>query len=408
MLCCALPPAPPPPLPPPAPPPSPPPPPTPPPLLCECLDTHKKAPDAMTCSCGAAGVDFTLGCHLWGSIHWADAEGAKCVRSPGKSHSPRIFILPRLVFQNVSIAPTLPRAMLFDNLAVRKTVRKTLRALGKPGAGDLPAKCRGTPGKISKAVLGGFNTLPTVPGFRSTPMEFGGLGICVDLRGSPGIGPISAGNRPCVSAPLPHHLCHCTAPHHLCHCPLPHHLSLPHSTPSMSLPSSTPVCILSSALGPCQAPALIFHTSHRSCSASSSPQLRPAAHAMQSCWQPRLRTPTVCRAGARSSTSAWWVCSRGVCAGGPPFSRAACYCSSQMPCAARFTQLPSFWLSNDLCTSSPALPASHMGALHHNQSCKHVLWPPHRPLCARPIHTLPTLTLDASFRRRSLSGGLAL
>eukprot|EP00955_Chlamydomonas_euryale_P118240 366526-Chlamydomonas_euryale.AAC.1 len=37
------------------------------------------------------------------------------------------FILPRLVFQNVSIAPTLPRARFFDNLAVRKAVWKKLQ-----------------------------------------------------------------------------------------------------------------------------------------------------------------------------------------------------------------------------------------------------------------------------------------
>eukprot|EP00955_Chlamydomonas_euryale_P097899 365111-Chlamydomonas_euryale.AAC.7 len=46
-------------------------------------------------------------------------------RSVSKVHRSRTlfpFNLPRLVFQNVSIAPTLPRAWLFDNLTVQKAV----------------------------------------------------------------------------------------------------------------------------------------------------------------------------------------------------------------------------------------------------------------------------------------------
>eukprot|EP00955_Chlamydomonas_euryale_P093873 364811-Chlamydomonas_euryale.AAC.8 len=67
---------------------------------------------------------------------------------------------------------------------------RSCAALSQPGALDLPAKRRGAPRTISKAVPGSFNTFPTVPGVQSTPMKIGGWGICVDLRGLPGIGPM--------------------------------------------------------------------------------------------------------------------------------------------------------------------------------------------------------------------------
>eukprot|EP00955_Chlamydomonas_euryale_P098333 365137-Chlamydomonas_euryale.AAC.9 len=50
-----------------------------------------------------------------------------CPKPPEVTQFPGMSILPRLVFQNVSIAPRLHRAWLFDNLAVQKAVRKKLR-----------------------------------------------------------------------------------------------------------------------------------------------------------------------------------------------------------------------------------------------------------------------------------------
>eukprot|EP00955_Chlamydomonas_euryale_P038834 351219-Chlamydomonas_euryale.AAC.4 len=50
-----------------------------------------------------------------------------CPKSPKVAYFLGIFILPQLVFQDVSIARTLPWAWLFDNLAVHKAVRKKLR-----------------------------------------------------------------------------------------------------------------------------------------------------------------------------------------------------------------------------------------------------------------------------------------
>eukprot|EP00955_Chlamydomonas_euryale_P116075 366395-Chlamydomonas_euryale.AAC.14 len=69
-------------------------------------------------------------------------------------------------------------------------------ALGQPGAGDLPAKRRATPGTISKAVPGGFNTSPAVPG-RS--VNANGNWRPGKLCGPPGIaGDLPYGNGPVV------------------------------------------------------------------------------------------------------------------------------------------------------------------------------------------------------------------
>eukprot|EP00955_Chlamydomonas_euryale_P117168 366458-Chlamydomonas_euryale.AAC.23 len=106
--------------------------------------------------------------------------------------------------------PLLPRARLFDNLAVRKAVRKKLR-------GTLPAWRRRlaseAPGKAGDHLercpqrFQGFSTSPTIPGVRSTPLETGGRVICVNLRGSTEIGPTEIAPHP-----APTHAVHALLP----------------------------------------------------------------------------------------------------------------------------------------------------------------------------------------------------
>eukprot|EP00955_Chlamydomonas_euryale_P034312 349750-Chlamydomonas_euryale.AAC.3 len=66
----------------------------------------------------------------------------------------------------------------------------------------MPARHRGTPGTTSEVVLEAVNTSPTVPELSSTPMEIGRRGICVDLRGRPGKGPMETAPK---AWPLPPH-----------------------------------------------------------------------------------------------------------------------------------------------------------------------------------------------------------
>eukprot|EP00955_Chlamydomonas_euryale_P007421 78796-Chlamydomonas_euryale.AAC.1 len=108
-----------------------------------------------------------------GNFHWADAAAAKCVRSPRKSHHfPSIFILMRLVFQNVSIAPTIPRARLFDNLAVRNAMQKKLRGTQPAWRRRLASKAPGNAGDHLQSCPQRFQHFPD------------GLRGCVNANGN--------------------------------------------------------------------------------------------------------------------------------------------------------------------------------------------------------------------------------
>eukprot|EP00955_Chlamydomonas_euryale_P064336 358949-Chlamydomonas_euryale.AAC.1 len=122
--------------------------------------------------------------------------GEVCPKSLGVAQFPGPFILLRLVFQNVSIVPTLPRARLFDNLAVLKAARKKLRGTWPAWRRRLASEAPGNARDHLESCPRGFQTSLTVPEFgqrqyKLTAWEF--LWTSGDRRAQPnGSSPIDA------------------------------------------------------------------------------------------------------------------------------------------------------------------------------------------------------------------------
>eukprot|EP00955_Chlamydomonas_euryale_P102464 365424-Chlamydomonas_euryale.AAC.2 len=107
---------------------------------------------------------------------------------------PESHTLPRQTFP---LRPCFPELGCLTTWRCGRRCGRSCGALNQPGAGTLPAKRQGTPGTISKAVPGGFNTCPMVPGVRPTPNGSWRPG---NLCGPPGI----AGDRPNGNRPVTH------------------------------------------------------------------------------------------------------------------------------------------------------------------------------------------------------------